>query len=98
MSDQKTFAAHRRLAVLRHLAMAQNYTSNASILGDVVNGVGVSTSVDQLTATLSWLAEQDLATLEDHGDFVIVTASARGVDVARGRVEHPGVKRPSPKG
>jgi hypothetical protein len=95
MFDQQFKTEHRRLAILRHLAADAAYTSNASILLDVANGVGATTTADQLTATLAWLEEQGLATVKDHGDLVVVTATARGVDVGAGRATHPGVKRPS---
>lgn len=88
---------HRRLAVLRHLAQSSGYTSNASILIDVVNGVGVSTSHDQMIGTLAWLQEQELIGLTDHGHVVIAVATMRGVEVAKGMAVHPGVKQPSPK-
>ncbi|MFD1342896.1 VpaChn25_0724 family phage protein [Litorisediminicola beolgyonensis] len=99
MPDLKTITEHRRLAILRHLASASTYTSNTSILHDVVNGVGVSTSRDQLIAALSWLHEQELLEMTDLGDGVVVaTATGRGVEVATGAAEHPGVRRPSPRG
>jgi len=86
---------HRRLAILRHLEKSSEYTSNASILIDVVRGVGVPTTTDQMITALSWLSEQELVTMTDHGHVVIATATERGADVALGRVSHPGVKRPT---
>ena len=41
---------HRRLAILRHLEKSSEFTSNASILIDVVNGVGVVTTEAQMRA------------------------------------------------
>jgi hypothetical protein len=86
---------HRRLAILRHLERSSDYTSNASILIDVVRGVGIATSEDQMRAALAWLGEAELVEMTDHGHVVIATATSRGADVAMGRVVHPGVKRPS---
>lgn len=86
---------HRRLAILRHLEKSSDYTSNASILVDVVRGVGVPTSDDQMRAALAWLSEAELIEMTDHGHVVIATATAHGADVALGRVLHPGVKRPT---
>lgn len=94
MRDNTT-TEHRRLAILKHLERSSSYTSNASILIDVVRGVGVATSDDQMRAALAWLDEQDLVELTDHGHVVIATATARGAEVARGDAVHPGVKRPS---
>lgn len=95
MSDHKMTTEHRRLAIVKHLSRAAGYTSNGSILLDVMNGVGVPTSQDQLITAMAWLDEQELAVMTDHGDFVVITATARGVEVAEGRATHPGVKRPS---
>lgn len=92
---QNTMSEHRRLAILRHLEASSGYTSNAAILGDVVRGVGVASSEDQVRAALAWLAEQDLIEMIDHGHVVIATATPRGAEVARGDVIHPGVRRPS---
>jgi len=98
MSYAATLEEHRRLAILTHLSACLDYASNSEILLDVVNGVGITTSRDRLVATLAWLHEQELVTLDDHDGFVLVSATARGVDVAGGRARHPGVRRPAPKG
>ncbi len=102
MSKQNAYAAtldaHRRLCILTHLAHCLDYASNSEILLDVCNGLGITTSRDRLIGTLAWLNEQGLIDLEDHAGFVLVSATPRGVDLARGRARHPGVKRPAPKG
>ncbi|MGR3466924.1 MAG: VpaChn25_0724 family phage protein [Shimia sp.] len=97
MRDTNSTTEHRRLAILRHLAKAQDYTANASILRDVCNGLGVTSTHDQMIGALSWLAEQELIEVVDHGDVVIAIARARGVEVAEGAAVHPGVARPRPK-
>jgi len=89
---------HRRLAILRHLSEASEYTSNASILMSVMRGLGVSTTQDQMTSTLVWLKDNDLIEMIDHGHVVIATSTARGVDVAQGLQVYPGVQRPRPRG
>lgn len=96
MTDyNETLRKHRRLAILRHLERCTDYTSNASILTDVLDGVGVTSSRDQVITEIAWLAETGLATYEDKGDFVIVEATSRGIEIARGRATHPDVQRPS---
>ncbi|MEO0678846.1 MAG: hypothetical protein AAF192_00360 [Pseudomonadota bacterium] len=92
---EDTMREHRRLAILRHLEACTDYTSNGSILIDICRGVGVPTSHDQLRTELAWLKEQGLATLADHGDFHVATATRRGVEAALGQAVTPGVKRPS---
>lgn len=98
MSYTATLRKHRRLAVLRHLEQCADYTSNASILTDVLNGVGVTSSRDQVITELAWLRENDLVSYDDGGDFVVVRATARGVEVATGRAIHPEIQRPKPRG
>ena len=96
MSYAQTLSEHRRLTILKHLQKVSGYTANASILTDVANGVGVTSTRAQIEADLGWLEETGLATLERAGDFIVVTATQRGVEVAVGRAFVEGVKRPRP--
>jgi len=88
---------HRRLAILRHLERCADYTSNASILQAVLDGVGLPSSRDQVVTEIAWLAENGLASYEDREAFVVVEATRRGVEVAKGLATHPEVQRPSPR-
>ncbi len=90
-----TLRKHRRLAILRHLEACLDYTSNASILTDVLDGVGVTSSRDQVVTELAWLRENGFVSFDDAGDFLVVEATARGVEIARGRAVHPDIQRPS---
>ena len=97
MSDYvETLAAHRRLTILRFLNDSPEYTSNASILTGVCNSLGVTSTRDQVQGDIGWLAEQGLARVRNTGDFAVVTATGRGVEVALGRARHDGVQRPQP--
>lgn len=98
MSYADTIRKHRRLAILRHLAECSDYTSNASILVDVLDGVGVTSTRDQVVTELAWLKEQGFVTIEDRGFFVIAEATRAGVEIAQGRGTHPEIQRPSPRG
>ncbi len=95
---QTTLRAHRRLAILRHLEGCSEYTSNASVLVDVLRGVGITSTRDQVVTELAWLAENGFTENTDHGDFVITTATERGVEIARGQARHPDIQRPRPRG
>lgn len=97
MSYTATLRKHRRLAILRHLEKCADYTSNASILTDVLDGVGVTSSRDQVITELAWLKENDFVSYEDGGDFIVVEATARGVEIATGRAMHPEIQRPKPR-
>lgn len=100
MTYLATIARHRRLAILRFLADSPSYTSNVSILTDVLNSpqIGIDTTRDQTTTELSWLAENGFVTLAGEPSFRVATATARGVEHALGRAVHPDIQRPSPRG
>ncbi len=89
---------HRRLTIVKHLEKSARFTSNASILTDVANGLGVPSSRAQINAALFWLDEHGLVTNVVTDGFMVVTATPRGCEVALGHVVHPGVKRPSTGG
>ncbi|MEO1474367.1 MAG: hypothetical protein AAFS03_10625, partial [Pseudomonadota bacterium] len=72
------------------------YTSNVSILTDVCNGVGVTSARHQVVADVRWLSEVELVSLQETGDFIVVTARTRGIEVANGRLFVDGVKSPRP--
>lgn len=97
MSYGETLQKHRRLAILRFLKDCDGYTANGSIIRDVVNAVGVTSSSDQITTELFWLKEQGLIALEDLGSLLLATATARGVEIAQGIATHPAIQRPSPR-
>ncbi|MBD3738589.1 MAG: hypothetical protein IE938_19305 [Pseudomonas balearica] len=93
----KTLSKHRRLAILRHLAEIPEYTGNASILQDVLAGLGLSSSRAQIITDLSWLRENGFVEFDPVAEFVVVAATSRGIEIARGLATHPEIQRPSPK-
>lgn len=97
MSYNDTVRKHRRLAILRHLEVCHDYTSNTSILVDVLAGVGVTSTRSQIITEIAWLSDNGFASHEARSDFVVVTATAEGVEIARGRARHPDIQRPSPR-
>lgn len=86
----------RRLVLLRGLEAAVQYRANALLLRRYCDAMGHVVSADRIEADLAWLAEQSLATTEQHAGVTIATLTQRGQDVAVGRAEHPGVQRPMP--
>ena len=98
MSYYQTVRKHRRLGILRHLEASSDYTSNASILTDVLDGVGVNSTRRQVITELAWLEENGFVATSANGDFVVVTATQAGAEIATGRATHPEIQRPSPKG
>lgn len=97
MSYAEDVSRHRRLAVLRHLAEVTDYVSNASVLQDVLVRLGLPLSYDALVTELVWLREQQMVDFDPGAAFIVVTATRRGVDLARGLSTHPGVQRPRPR-
>jgi hypothetical protein len=89
---------HRRLAILRHLEACSEYTSNVSILADVLRGVGVQSTRSQVVTELAWLKDNGFVTTIDHGDFVVATATISGAEIATGVTTHPEIQRPQPRG
>lgn len=88
---------HARLAILRFLEDAPRYTSNSSMLTSLLPDVGISMTRDQVMGECQWLCEQGLSTIETpRDDFLIVTATMRGIEVAQGLAQHHGVQRPAP--
>ena len=95
MSYADTVTRHRRLAILRHLAECSGYSSNASILTEVLRGVGITSTFSQVVTELTWLKDNGFATVEDTGGFVIAEATRAGVEIAQGHASHPEIQRPS---
>lgn len=100
MGLAEILAADRRLCVLRFLAEDRDYTLNESLIQDTLSLVGHAVSRDAVRTELAWLKEQGLVTTQQEmlgsKPLVIATLTERGADVAAGRAEVPGVKRPAP--
>jgi hypothetical protein len=96
-SFEETLSQHRRITILRFLNDSPEYTSNASIILEICNDVGVKSSFDQVKGELEWLKSNRMLTYKDHDGFIVAVATKHGIDIAEGRARHDGVKRPSPE-
>lgn len=97
MSYSAVVAADIRLRLLQLLAAAPEYAQPESALGDSLgNDYGHRLASDRLTIETAWLDDAGLATRLPVGKTCIVTLTPRGLDVAKGRAEVPGVARPRP--
>lgn len=97
MGFESYLNADARLVLLRTLAQDSDYRLNDRLLAVAARGLGHDLSFDRLRVQLSWLAEQELLTLETGaGGVQIATLTERGLDVAAGRARVPGVARPEP--
>jgi len=89
--------AHVRLAILRLLDGAPEYSANDSVLAQSVQQLGLQCTRDQMRGHLAWLADQRAVTLVQATTFLsVATLTERGSDLAAGRSTIPGVQRPSP--
>lgn len=93
MSYADTVTAARRLAILLTLYFAAGYTLARAALREQVERTGYVTSADRLATDLAWLAEQGLV---EPLEMDAVRLTERGADVALGRTQTPGVRRPGP--
>jgi hypothetical protein len=102
MSYSDKWREHLRIAILRVLAEAPAYTCNDSLMTDVLTGddLRFAATRDQVRGEFAWLGEQGLIAVEapSGSGLMIAGITARGMDVAAGKVTAPGVKRPSPRG
>lgn len=88
--------ADRRLVILKGLEAAAQYRANLLLLRRYCDAVGHVVSSDRIAADMAWLAEQGLVEMDTTGPVHVATLTARGLDVATGRAEVPGVQRPQP--
>lgn len=92
MNYADAIAADRRFLILRALASTTGYGANDTLLAAFLDSMGHAVSADLLGGELAWLAEQGFVERRD----AAVRLTQRGADVAGGRSNHPGVRRPRP--
>lgn len=97
MSYAQELQEHARLSILRMLEDAPRYTSNVSIMTDLLPRFGISYTRDQVVGELHWLRDAGMLTIEDHAGFIIATGTVRGIEIARGIATYPGIQRPRPR-
>lgn len=85
----------RRLTILRILLESAEYRANEFLLNTALSSFAHSVSADQLRTDLAWLQEQGVIKLATVASVQIAELNRRGQDVALGRAEVPGIKRPS---
>ena len=101
MSFATVLAEDRRLVILRMLTEAQGFEANETVLKLGLDRFLHHVGRDILRADIQYLTDHQLVRIEKMkvaaGDLWLVTLTASGEDVARGRL-HPGVARLSPEG
>lgn len=88
--------ADRRLVILRALKAAAEYRANTILLRTYCDTVGHTVSADRIAGDVAWLAEQELVKTAQSGGITVAQLTERGLDVADGRTQVPGVARPRP--
>lgn len=89
-------AADRRLVLLQALSTAPDYALRETVLGRLLAGERLALGRDALRAELAWLSDRGLLTVEYHDDVWAPRITARGADVAAGRLIVDGIERPRP--
>ncbi|MGW1423634.1 VpaChn25_0724 family phage protein [Bradyrhizobium manausense] len=90
---------HARLIILRELHGQANYSSNDSMLQQVLESFGIAKSRDWIRGELDWLADMDTLTRASAGTVWIVTLASKGVEFVERRLVIEGIKRPgAPEG
>ncbi len=93
MSYVDTISRARRLAILLALYFASGYVLARAALREQVGRTGYVMSIDLVATEIAWLIEQGLV---ESLELDAVRLTARGEDIALGRGQNPGVRRPSP--
>jgi len=96
MNYEQFLTEDRRLVILRGLAAATMYRTNAFVLQRYCDALAHTVSLDRIETDLTWLAEQGLVKLEKSEGVTVATLTPRGGEVAAGRAQTPGVARPQP--
>lgn len=93
MSFEHFNTEHQRRIILEQLAEENDYTNNTILLRQVLKALGQTVSNDKLLSELSWLEEQNLVTLESFAGITVAKLTQRGLDVAHGASQVPGIAR-----
>ena len=97
MTYSQRVAAARKLAILTVLAAAGSYAHNEDILAAALDELAVRVSRSRLRTDLAEMAEQGLVEIDEvGGELMTARLTGRGLDVAEGRSNVPGVARPRP--
>ncbi|WP_178860801.1 VpaChn25_0724 family phage protein [Thiomicrorhabdus cannonii] len=86
---------HCRRLMLEQLEQENDYAQNHLMIKQSLFMAGQTLSFDKVLAELHWLQEQGLVTLDSFGGFTVAKLTHRGLDVATGASQMPGIARKS---
>ncbi|MEP9372605.1 hypothetical protein [Mesorhizobium sp. KR1-2] len=99
MSDLERYGdawtRHLRLAILRALLDLKGKTGHESLLTDMVGAVHIMADREQVRAEVIWLHKEEMVLADVKHGALCATLTERGINIAEGRSDHPGVKRPN---
>lgn len=81
---------HDRRSILELLSQDDDCEAPIGVVRAALALVGTRLSYDRLATELAWLQEQGLIALSEH----TAKLTARGMDIATGVAQNPGVARP----
>ncbi len=87
----------RRLAELALLADSTGYAAGGPMLQLALGGLGHTVALETVSSDLAWLRDSGLIELSNVAGVWIAKLTGRGLDVAKGRTQVPGVARPRPE-
>lgn len=86
----------RRLYILHTLTAAVAFEANDELLFLALNDSGHNCNRGQLRRDFRFLESQELIKTEQTLDLSVITLTAKGEDVAQGRLLIEGIQRPRP--
>lgn len=93
MAIEQIQSEHYRLSILYAL-QANNNKTNHSMIQSCCHQFGHNISTDRIKIEIAWLKEQNLVRVENVGDYLVVSLTARGSECVQGFASVPGVKQP----
>lgn len=93
MSFKNHLTEHQRRCILDILAKENDYAQNQLMVQGGLKMMGHTLSSDKVVTEFHWLQEQGLVTLSEFGGFSVATLTQRGLDVAEGAAQMPGIAR-----
>lgn len=93
MSFEQYNTEHQRRLILEQLEKENDYAQNQIVMKQILAAYGQTLSTDKVLAEFAWLQEQGLVTLDKFGGFTVAKLTERGLDVANGASQMPGIAR-----
>lgn len=95
MSFKDHVIEHCRRLILEQLEQENDYAQNHLVMKQILAAFGQTLSTDKVLAEFAWLNEQGMVTLDSFGGFTVAKLTHRGLDVATGASNMPGIARKS---